>query len=81
MGSSNAFGDRDPISQRLGHVTAVDADSGKILWKYNADTSVTTTAGGLALTGDTKGNFIAFDARDGKVLLKKNLGDPIEAES
>ena len=28
-------------------------------------------------TGDTKGNFIGFDARDGKVLLKKNLGDPI----
>lgn len=39
--------------------------------------SVTPTAGGLVLTGDTKGNFIAFDARNGKVLLKKNLGDPI----
>ena len=81
LGSSNAFGDQDPISQRLGHVTAVDADSGKVLWNYDADTSmvasVTPTAGGLVLTGDTKGNFIAFDAKDGKVLLKKNLGDPI----
>ena len=81
LGSSNAFGDQDPISQRLGHVTAIDADSGKILWNYDADTSmvasVTPTAGGLVLTGDTKGNFIAFDAKDGKVLLKKNLGDPI----
>ena len=77
LGSSNAFGDQDPISQRLGHVTAVDADSGKILWNYDADTSmvasVTPTAGGLVLTGDTKGNFLAFDARDGKVLLKKIL--------
>ncbi len=81
LGSSNAFGDQDPISQRLGHVTAVDADSGKVIWNYDADTSmvasVTPTAGGLVLTGDTKGNFLAFDARDGKVLLKKNLGDPI----
>ena len=81
LGSSNAFGDQDPISQRLGHVTAIDADSGKVLWNYDADTSmvasVTPTAGGLVLTGDTKGNFIAFDAKDGKVLLKKNLGDPI----
>jgi PQQ-dependent dehydrogenase (methanol/ethanol family) len=81
LGSSNAFGDQDPISQRLGHVTAVDADSGQLLWKYDADTSmvasVTPTAGGLVLTGDTKGDFLAFDARDGKVLLKKNLGDPI----
>ena len=62
-------------------MTAVDADSGKVLWNYDADTSmvasVTPTAGGLVLTGDTKGNFIAFDAKDGKVLLKKNLGDPI----
>jgi alcohol dehydrogenase (cytochrome c) len=81
LGSSNGFGDQDPVSQRLGHVTAVEADSGKVLWTYNADTSmvasVTPTAGGLVLTGDTKGNFIAFDAKDGKVLLKKTLGDPI----
>jgi alcohol dehydrogenase (cytochrome c) len=81
LGSSNAFGDQDPISQRLGHVTAIEADSGKLLWKYDADTSmvasVTPTAGGLVYTGDTKGNFIAFDAKDGKVLFKKNLGDPI----
>jgi len=62
-------------------VTAIDADSGKVLWNYDADTSmvasVTPTAGGLVLTGDTRGNFIAFDAKDGKVLLKKHLGDPI----
>jgi alcohol dehydrogenase (cytochrome c) len=62
-------------------VTAVDADSGKVLWKYDADTSmvasVTPTEGGLVLTGDTKGNLLAFDAKTGQVLLKKNLGDPI----
>jgi alcohol dehydrogenase (cytochrome c) len=39
--------------------------------------SVTPTAGGLLLTGDTKGNFLAFDASNGKLLLKKDLGDPI----
>ena len=31
----------------------------------------------LVLTGDTKGKFIAFDAKTGQVLLKKSLGDPI----
>jgi alcohol dehydrogenase (cytochrome c) len=31
----------------------------------------------LVLTGDTKGNFIALNARDGRVLLKKNPGDPM----
>ena len=39
--------------------------------------SVTPTAGGVVLTGDTKGNFLAFDAASGNVLLKMDLGDPI----
>src|SRR5437764_14164827 len=79
LGSANGFGEQD--AQRFGHVTAVDADSGNVLWKYDADTpmvaSVTPTAGGVLLTGDTKGNFLAFNAATGQVLLKKNLGDPI----
>ena len=72
---------QDPKEQRFGHITAVDADSGQVLWKYDTDTpmvaSVTPTAGGVLLTGDTKGNFLAFDAASGRVLLKKELGDPI----
>jgi len=39
--------------------------------------SVTPTAGGLLLSGDTAGNFLAFDAATGKVLLKKDLTDAI----
>jgi glucose dehydrogenase len=81
IGSANGFGEQDPNDQRFGHVTALDADSGHIVWKYDADTSmvasVTPTAGGVVLTGDTKGNFLALDAASGKVLLKKHLGDPI----
>jgi len=81
IGSANEFGDQDPKDQRFGHVTAVDADSGKVVWKYDTDTpmvaALTPTAGGLLLTGDTKGNFLAFDAAKGDVLLKKDLHDPI----
>ena len=73
------FGDHD--AERFGHITAVDADSGHALWKYDTDTpmlaSVTPTAGGLILTGDTKGHFLAFDASNGNVLLKEDSGDPI----
>ena len=36
-----------------------------------------TDRGGLVLTGDTKGNFIAFEAKTGQLLLNKHLGDPI----
>jgi alcohol dehydrogenase (cytochrome c) len=81
IGSANAFGDQDPNDQKFGHVTAVDADTGEVRWKYDTDTpmvaAVTPTAGGLLLTGDCKGNFLAFDAASGKVLLKKDMTDPI----
>ncbi|MDB5913643.1 MAG: hypothetical protein JWP22_2318, partial [Ramlibacter sp.] len=81
IGSSNGFGDQDPKDQRFGHITAVDPDTGKVLWRYDTDTSmvaaVTPTAGGVLLTGDTNGNFLALDAASGRVLLKKDLGDPI----
>ncbi|WP_237684422.1 PQQ-binding-like beta-propeller repeat protein [Pseudaminobacter soli (ex Zhang et al. 2022)] len=81
IGSANGFGEQDPQDQRFGHVTAVDADSGQVIWKYDADTlmvaPVTPTAGGVLFTGDTKGNFLAFDAATGRVLLKRDLGDPI----
>jgi alcohol dehydrogenase (cytochrome c) len=39
--------------------------------------AATPTAGGVLLTGDTKGNFLAFDAANGKVLLRKNFKDAI----
>jgi len=81
IGSANGFGTQDPKDKRFGHITAVDADTGKVLWRYDADTSmvaaVTPTAGGVLLTGDTKGNFLALDAASGRVLLRKDLGDPI----
>jgi alcohol dehydrogenase (cytochrome c) len=81
IGSANGFGEQDPKDQRFGHISAVDADSGKVLWRYDTDTSmvasVTPTAGGVVLTGDTHGNLLAFDAANGNVLLKKALGDPI----
>jgi len=81
LGSANAFGTQDPMDQRFGHVTAIDADGGQVKWKYDTDTpmvaAVTPTAGGVVLTGDTKGSFLAFDGASGNVLLKKDLGGPI----
>jgi outer membrane protein assembly factor BamB len=81
IGSANAFGDQDPKDQRFGHITAVDADSGEVRWKYDTDmpmvAAVTPTAGGLLFTGDTKGNFLAFDAANGHVLLQKDFHDAI----
>ena len=59
----------------------MNAESGKVLWKYHAPKSmiaaVTPTAGGLLFTGDLDGNLLVFDAATGKLLLKKKVGGPI----
>ena len=38
---------------------------------------VTTTAGGLVITGDLNGDVLAFNATNGKQLWKQNTGGPI----
>ena len=61
-----------------GWVTAVDANTGTVRWKYHADSpvigGVTPTAGGVVLTGDNAGNFLVFESESGKVLLKQPTG-------
>jgi alcohol dehydrogenase (cytochrome c) len=64
-----------------GWVTAVDASDGTVRWKYRSErpmvANVTTTAGGLVLTGELNGDFIALDAETGEVLYRFNTGGPM----
>jgi alcohol dehydrogenase (cytochrome c) len=66
-------------------LTKVDADSGKILWKYHSSlpmvAAITPTAGGVVFTGDLDGNLLAFDEASGKILFQKKQGGQSEAES
>ena len=61
-----------------GWVTAVDANTGAIRWKYRSDTpvigGVTPTAGGIVMTGDNAGNFLVFESDSGKLLRKEATG-------
>jgi len=63
---------------RRGWITAVDPDSGAVKWQYHAEAPVvagiTPTAGGVTLTGDMAGNFLALESSTGNVLLKKATG-------
>ena len=81
VGSANGFGDDDPQSERSGWLTSVDADTGCLRWKYRSAlplaAAVTPTAGGLLFTGDLEGNFLAFDAANGKLLFKHKAGGPV----
>lgn len=58
-----------------GWVTAVDAETGKIVWRYKTPypvvSGVTPTAGGIVLVGDLGGTFYAFDAEKGTILFQE----------
>jgi PQQ-dependent dehydrogenase (methanol/ethanol family) len=75
------FGGRfipDPPQKNSGWIRAFDAASGRERWAYHAPTpvlaAVTPTAGGVLLTGETGGDFLALDTRDGRVLYRFYTG-------
>jgi alcohol dehydrogenase (cytochrome c) len=61
-----------------GWITAVDAETGTIKWKYHAEapvvSGITPTAGGVVMGGDNAGNFLVFDSVSGKVIKKLATG-------
>lgn len=81
IGSTNGFGTFDAQSRAKGWLTAVDADSGRVIWKWQSGmpllAAVVPTAGGVVFTGGVDGNFMAFDARTGKMLYRHKTPAPI----
>lgn len=61
-----------------GWVTAVNADTGSVRWRYHDDSpvlaGVTPTAGGIVMSGDNNGNFLVFNSDNGALLLKRATG-------
>jgi PQQ-dependent dehydrogenase (methanol/ethanol family) len=77
-GLGERLGDKD---RARGWVTAVDADTGIVRWRFQSPAPLvagaTITASGLVLTGDLQGNIFAFDAATGKVLRRIATGQPV----
>lgn len=73
----------DPPALQSGWIKAFDALTGHEVWSVHRKdpllAAVTPTAGGLLLTGDMGGSFLALDARDGRVLYEFNTGGPVAA--
>jgi alcohol dehydrogenase (cytochrome c) len=69
----------DPTAQ--GWITALDAATGAQRWRYRSSEpvvgAVTTTSGNLVFAGEVGGDFIALDAKNGKVLYRFNTGGGI----
>jgi alcohol dehydrogenase (cytochrome c) len=66
---------------RQGWVTAVDAASGEVRWRYQSAlpvvAAVTATAGNVLFTGELTGDFLALDAETGAELYRFNTGGPM----
>jgi alcohol dehydrogenase (cytochrome c) len=68
----------DPAEQARGWLTAFDAESGTVRWKYQASrpilAAVTPTAGGVVFAADLGGRVYAFDAATGNVVWQIDTG-------
>lgn len=73
----------DQPALQSGWVKAFAALSGREAWSVHRKdpvlAAVTPTAGGLLLTGDMGGSFLALDARDGRILYEFATGGPVAA--
>lgn len=71
------------LGKYVGHTKAFDLKTGKFVWDQPSTlpifSHVLSTAGGLVFTGDTEGNLIAMDSRDGRILWKFQTGSAINA--
>ncbi|HXT14320.1 MAG TPA: PQQ-binding-like beta-propeller repeat protein [Gemmatimonadaceae bacterium] len=72
---------QEPPDTARGWITAFDADTGAVRWKFAAPApvvaGVTPTAGGLVFAADLTGRFRAFDAESGAVLYELDTGQSI----
>jgi PQQ-dependent dehydrogenase (methanol/ethanol family) len=68
----------EPAGESSGWVTAMDAETGVVRWKYHAEkpviAGVTPTAGGVTFTGDLAGNLLVFNSKTGEVVHKAKAG-------
>lgn len=66
---------------KQGWVTAIDAATGKVRWRYRSVqpvvAAVTATAGGLVFAGELTGDLVALDVATGAVRFRHNTGGPV----
>ncbi|MBM4226391.1 MAG: PQQ-dependent dehydrogenase, methanol/ethanol family [Gammaproteobacteria bacterium] len=67
-----------------GHLSAIDAATGKIAWRYKDKWPMVggtlATAGGVVFTGNQEGHALAFDATSGKELWRFQTGSMVRGQ-
>ena len=78
VGASDFGGQALPYGKITGFMSAIDTRTGKVAWKVPMKNGMIggamASAGNLVFSGADDGNFYAFDATNGKILWKANLG-------
>jgi alcohol dehydrogenase (cytochrome c) len=73
----------DPPQKQSGWIKAFSPADGREVWSVHRHdivlAAVTPTGGGLLLTGDASGDFLALNARTGETLYRFATGGPISA--
>jgi alcohol dehydrogenase (cytochrome c) len=68
----------DPSESAKGRITAVNAETGRVMWQSPVASpviaAVTPTAGGVVFAGDVAGMFYVLDAKSGAVAWKTQTG-------
>jgi alcohol dehydrogenase (cytochrome c) len=71
----------DPWANARGWLTAFDAATAAPRWRHHSSKpmigGVAVTGGDVVFAGEITGDFLVFDANDGTVLYRRNVGDPI----
>ena len=66
-----------------GWITAIDGETGTVLWKYQTKSQVQAglvpTKSGLLFAGDTHGNLLAFNAKNGSLLTRIDTGGALNS--
>jgi alcohol dehydrogenase (cytochrome c) len=61
------------------YLTAIDYRTGKVAWRHRypggGGGGLLVTAGGVLFSGDGSGNFVAFDAANGRALWHTRIGN------
>jgi alcohol dehydrogenase (cytochrome c) len=81
FGAAGGSQHMDSASAARGWLTAYDAETGRVRWKFAAPkpvlAGVTPTAGGVVFTADLNGTVYGFDADDGRVLWRTSVGQSV----
>ncbi len=74
-------GVRPDEEAQTGWLTAIDVETGEVRWRYHSPapmvSGVTTTAGGLVISGELTGNLLLMDASSGELLNSIFTGAPV----